>query len=180
MTDPKQRVITPKVLTRALILCNNEDKAAKRMIMLKPRVQAEILQAVRKNKMKPEDFILKFGEKGSDEHRNAIFRLANVSMVIAGAAGYIQQPKSWLPAKAQDGQSSSMSSNDDTVVTPESVKIALTYMGGNTMTEANEMKLIRSVQGRRYYFFLIFLTFFNFLFLFFRLFSFFKLFLFFL
>jgi len=130
--------------------------------MLKPRVQAEILQAVRKNKMKPEDFILKFGEKGTDEHRNAIFRLANVSMVIAGAAGYIQQPKSWLPAKAQDGTggSSSMSSNDDTIVTPESVRIALTYMGGNTMTEANEMKLIRSVQGRRYVVFISFLFFF--------------------
>jgi hypothetical protein len=81
------------------------------MIVLKPRVQAEMLQAVRKHPLRPEDFIATFGKKYD---RNAVFRLANVAMVIVGAAGYIRAPKSWLPnGKAQE--EGGLSSNDNTI-----------------------------------------------------------------
>ena len=55
-------------------MCNNEDKAARRPILIRPRVQAEMLQAVRKQPMHPLDFIEHFKK----QNRNAVFRLANV------------------------------------------------------------------------------------------------------
>ena len=45
--EPSKRKITVKVLTRAMILCNNEDKAAGRNISLPPRLQAEMLGHLR-------------------------------------------------------------------------------------------------------------------------------------
>ena len=134
-----------RVLTRALILCNNEDKAAGRSIVLKPRVQAEMLQCCRKKGMKPEAFIHKFSKKNNAD---AVFRVANVAMVIAGAAGYIQTPKSWLPKKAAQDKSSIFNAKEETIVTPQSVRMALTYMAsGNNgvamMSESNETFLIQ-------------------------------------
>ena len=50
-------------------------------------------------------------------------------MVIVGAAGYVKAPKSWLPeGKAQGEGQNGLSSNDNTVVTPQSVRMALSYM----------------------------------------------------
>ena len=52
-----------------------------------------------------------------------------IAMVIVGAAGYVKAPKSWLPeGKAQGEGQNGLSSNDNTVVTPQSVRMALSYM----------------------------------------------------
>ena len=146
--EPSKRKITAKVLTRALILCNNEDKAAGRKISLVPRVQAEMLGHVRLHPMSPDDFVKLY--RKHDAHA-AVRRLCNVAMVINGAAGFSpsyvnarkanskrsQKSKSskirmaidddWMPTKAD----SRLSGSDTTIISPQAVRMAVSYMSNS-------------------------------------------------